>query len=836
MLKTFSEYVVRRPWLILFGWVALVGLSLVFPRFYGHAENADLRSPLDANESYPLGQALAKQCFPQHASQADAILIFAREGGLTPPDRNLLTELVNQYAKIGQEQARSQADVVWTVHSHVLEPFLKPRMAATDPATGQEQAWMVVIKYNLPYLSQASFEQVQQIEDAAKQVVANCPGLRFELTGMAGMGRDRSQAHEQAQQRTLWLTVGVLLVILLLVYRAPFAAAIPLLSIGASVVVATQLLKLLQSYGLPINETQFVYLLVLLFGTGTDFALFWLSRYREEQAQYALDHLRGRERLEPDSSSRPTVRYKRKFQPLTENEAAAKKAGIFTIPGMLASSGTTILGLSMMIISEFEPNRVTGPMMALSLVISLLAAVTLTPVMALLLGKTLFWPRESAEKQIQARGPVTGETEALPLSRIWTAAGKFVTGRPILVIILSLLVLLVPALLSMRVKYHFDVGGETLAQAGYVQGQKLGERYFGAARLFPWTCLVRIEDPQTIVKLTKKSSESKEDAEQEEVHDTQPVPRKPSRGSDRPQYADLPLYAASTLAGTPPLEELCKRISAILREEGAKDVWSYTAPLGEEGLSHSDEEVLTGSTAEANYWNPKQGCLRFEVMASDRPFAPEALGALSRSLSRIGYLMDNDASPGKHNTVLATGPVAYMANVKRITERDNRNVQILVVLAIGVILVILLRDVVVAATLVFSSLLVYFATMGLAGFLFDTILGQGELDWKIKLFSFVVLMAVGQDYNLFFLSRLLEERHNKPLLPAIAGSIAHSGSIISSCGLITAVAVGSLCLSGVSFLQQMGFVLVLGLLLDAFLVRSFLLPAVLVVLRRPRKG
>jgi RND superfamily putative drug exporter len=293
---------------------------------------------------------------------------------------------------------------------------------------------------------------------------------------------------------------------------------------------------------------------------------------------------------------------------------------------------------------------------------------------------------------------------------------------------------------------------------------------------------------------------------------------------------------ASLMAHTTPLEELSKRISAILREEGAIDVWSYTAPLGKQGFGRSGEETMSGSPADADYWNPKQGCLRFEVIASDQPFAQETLKALQRSLSRIDRMFSNEISPGKQSTVLATGPIAYMVNVKSVAERDHRFVQIVVVVAIGVILIILLKNTLVAITLVSSSLLVYFATMGLAGFLFNVILQQGELDWKINLFSFVVLMAVGQDYNLFFLGRLLEERQTQPLLPAIAKTIARSGSIISSCGLITAVAVGSLCFSGVGFLQQMGFVLTVGLLLDAFLIRPFLLPAVLAVLRHPRKG
>jgi RND superfamily putative drug exporter len=149
---------------------------------------------------------------------------------------------------------------------------------------------------------------------------------------------------------------------------------------------------------------------------------------------------------------------------------------------------------------------------------------------------------------------------------------------------------------------------------------------------------------------------------------------------------------------------------------------------------------------------------------------------------------------------------------------------------------LLLRDLVLTGILLLITLLAYEATMGLTGFVFVNLLGQPALHWQVGMFAFVILMAVGQDYNLFLLSRLAEERARRPLRPAVRRALVSTGRIISSCGLITAVSLGALLLSGEGYLVQMGFALAAGTLLDTFVIRPLLLPALLLLLKRPRNA
>ena len=140
---------------------------------------------------------------------------------------------------------------------------------------------------------------------------------------------------------------------------------IPLITIVLSVMVSLRLIALLTFVpGLGfkvINITQ-VFVIVVLFGAGTDYCLFLIARYCEE-----LHHRKSRK---------------------DALDEAISQVGA----ALVASAGTVIIGLGMLYFSSFAKVKYTGPTIALSLAVALLAALTLAPAMLALLGKTIFWP------------------------------------------------------------------------------------------------------------------------------------------------------------------------------------------------------------------------------------------------------------------------------------------------------------------------------------------------------------------------------------------------------------------------------------------------------------
>ena len=145
---------------------------------------------------------------------------------------------------------------------------------------------------------------------------------------------------------------------------------------------------------------------------------------------------------------------------------------------------------------------------------------------------------------------------------------------------------------------------------------------------------------------------------------------------------------------------------------------------------------------------------------------------------------------------------------------------------IGVFLVLMvaLRDPLACVNLVATMLLTYLFALGATHLLFITCLGAEGLDWKVPYFLFVLLVAVGVDYNVFLMARLHEEIGTLGLRAGIGRAVAQTGGLISSAAAITAVSFASFLFSPLGSLRQLGFALVVGIAVDALLVRPLLVP------------
>jgi putative drug exporter of the RND superfamily len=157
---------------------------------------------------------------------------------------------------------------------------------------------------------------------------------------------------------------------------------------------------------------------------------------------------------------------------------------------------------------------------------------------------------------------------------------------------------------------------------------------------------------------------------------------------------------------------------------------------------------------------------------------------------------------------------------------------------IGVFLVLLLsmRDPLSCLNLVVTMILTYAFALGATHLLFVSCLGAPGLDWKVPYFLFVLLVAVGVDYNVFLMARLREESDLLGLRSGIVRAIAQTGGLISSAAAITACSFASFMFSPLSSLRELGFALVVGITVDALLVRPMLVPCGHWLLNRGREG
>jgi RND superfamily putative drug exporter len=160
------------------------------------------------------------------------------------------------------------------------------------------------------------------------------------------------------------------------------------------------------------------------------------------------------------------------------------------------------------------------------------------------------------------------------------------------------------------------------------------------------------------------------------------------------------------------------------------------------------------------------------------------------------------------------------------TVDDLLRVVSAVLLAVLLVLVAFLRGLVAPLYLVVAAAIAPLAAVGLAVALFQGVFGQGEISYYVPVTAGVLLVALGSDYNIFLVGRVWDEPRRRPLAEAITLAGAGAAQAISAAGIVLAVSFGALALVPVASFRELAFVMAVGLLIDAFVVRTILIPAV----------
>ena len=742
---------------------------------------------------------------------------------------------------------------VRTFNDDVIGPLLNSE---------DEKSSLVVVELTTEFLDARNAETIEKIENLIyrderfrKSIP---PGLDIKTSGAATVGRDMIQAGVESGDATEKWTLILVVVLLLLIYRAPFLVFIPLLTVGVATEITLGLLAHIAQAGyIDLFRDINVYVKVLSYGAGVDYCLFLIARYKEE--------------LDEGANTRQGL-----------SNALAKVGAALT-----ASAGTVMCGIGMMVFAEFGKFQQAGIGITLGLFVVLCAALTFTPSLLRLVGPLAFWPQVPTKRLAATAGWISSTSllarfMELNLFQVgWSKVGQALLRRPGLFWTVSIAIML--PFVVVAIKYYTFLSYGLLTELPQdkpsVVGAKSVQTHFPAGITGPVTILLRnpeidfSENADLLEDLTARLTNRKDSLKLADIRSvSRPLGIRVElspirlaliiRGS-RDYYisavdemkghvARLDLVFHDDPFSRDSIGELTRLLQAVdsalqghmlgilfdeVDENKITDLVPES-PAAESGLRTGDRITAIDGTAISSHSDIHQALSDAE---DQRPLKLNIVRNLDNGESKsiqIDVLPNGSFKRIARTELLAIGPTASIRDLKEVTDRDQIRIDILVLVGVFLILVALLKRLAVSAYLIVSVFFSYLATLGVTFVVFYLLDPQGfsGLDWKVPMFLFTILIAVGEDYNIFLMTRIEEEQARHGKTEGVVVALRKTGSIISSCGIIMAGTFSSLMFGSLVGMQQLGFALAFGVLLDTFVVRPILVPAYLILLYQGKLG
>jgi RND superfamily putative drug exporter len=208
---------------------------------------------------------------------------------------------------------------------------------------------------------------------------------------------------------------------------------------------------------------------------------------------------------------------------------------------------------------------------------------------------------------------------------------------------------------------------------------------------------------------------------------------------------------------------------------------------------------------------------RLDVVLDD-PIGEAGMGVVQEIRAVLGrYRGDGGA--------VVSGTAAMLKDIQDVMDRDEVRTFGFILAGIFVVLLLMLRSVVAPVYLIGTVVLSFTCTLGLTNLFFDWAYGVDKLSWLLPVFMFVFLVALGIDYSIFLFGRIKEEVGYHGIREGVHVAVAATGAIITSAGAILAGTFAGMMAGEVMFLAQLGFAVSVGVLIDTFVVRTILDPA-----------
>ncbi|HEY4599711.1 MAG TPA: MMPL family transporter [Cerasibacillus sp.] len=224
--------------------------------------------------------------------------------------------------------------------------------------------------------------------------------------------------------------------------------------------------------------------------------------------------------------------------------------------------------------------------------------------------------------------------------------------------------------------------------------------------------------------------------------------------------------------------------------------------------------------------------ISYSLTFSEGPYDVETMNALEKIRDNGEQIISDSNLKGKLHFA---GETAYSVDNRLVSDRDLIVIVILETILIFSMLIFLTKSLRLPILMMGTILLSFVAALGLGVFLTDVLFDIDTISNRVPVYAFVFLVALGIDYNIFLVSRYLEEREHHPVKEAVEIAVANTGGVISSAGIVLAATFAVLMTQPIEILFVFGFIVAVGILLDTFLIRGVLMPGLLVLFEKDRQ-
>ncbi|MCU6707732.1 MMPL family transporter [Paenibacillus sp. J5C_2022] len=750
LLRSYARFVSskRGSIAVLVIWLAaIVILSGIAPGAKEHAISSSEGS-IHANMPSAEAKALVDKHFPSDQGLT-ALLVFHSDQPITADERQAISTMSEWLSS-----EERPATIAGALPFHMLPVESQDKLFSEDGSTLLLQA-----AFHKEVESGDIYDTLEDIREYGESI--GLGAMQLEITGPAGIASDTIKLFTDADLVLLFSTVGLILILLIAIYRSPLLSLIPLLIAGIVYQAVDRLLGLAAQNGwITVDKQALSIMMILLFAVLTDYCLFVVSRYREELRKTASKH--------------------------NAMQAAMMQVG----EPILFSGGTVLLAVIVLFTAVFQPYYYFAPVFSIAMAVILLGGLTLIPAVFTLTGRAAFWPfkpkqelgsGEDGEVPGADRGAlgrdsrITTNSSATRARKqpLWSRIAKLVVKRPGYTAGAITAVMLLAALNVPGISFSFNLMKSFPEDLSSRQGFELLEQNFPKGRLAPVTVI--LESDATI---------------------------------------DLS-------------EEWLLKLSALTKSLDATDGVSELTP----NVEQASAGILEGQLPR-DFMAADGQAVRLQLTLADNPYEHSALQVIDGLRDNSKQLLEEAGLEPDQYRLHYAGPTAQQLDVRSMNERDTILVFSIVILLITIMLIFQSRSILIALTMMATMLLSYAAAFGLSWLIVSQGFGYESISYRLPMYTFVFLIALGVDYNIMLVSRIMEEAKQRSWKEAVFHGLSATGGVISSAGVILAATFCVLMTQPLQELFLFGFMMGIGIIMDTFIIRGMLLPSLLLLLER----